>query len=103
MDPRVIYPSMHMCTHPGEDSIGQLIEQYPGSDKRTARRNSAQWCHLVLVRGPTQDDGLSPPQYSKSFSPAAAAAEEVWITIICCICINVIALSADSSDCNYKE
>lgn len=84
-----------------EDSIGQLIEQYPGSDKRTARRNSAQWCHLVLPGG---DPGRA-AQYSKSFSPAAAAAaaEEVWITIICCICINVIALSADSSDCNYKE
>lgn len=37
----------------------------------------------------------------QQLSPAAA--EEVWITIICCICINVIASSADSSDCNYKE
>ena len=30
---------------------GQLIEQYPGSDKRARRRNPAQWCHLVPPRG----------------------------------------------------
>lgn len=33
-----------------EDSIGQIIEQHPGSDTRRARRNSAQWCHLVPPR-----------------------------------------------------
>ena len=58
-------PSCHLSlnayVHPlSEDSIGQLIEQYPGSDKRTARSNSAQWCHLVLVQG----DELH-TQYSK--------------------------------------
>lgn len=42
------HPSLNAYVHPlDEDSIGQLIEQYPGSDKHTARRNSAQWCHLV--------------------------------------------------------
>lgn len=33
-----------------EDSIGQLIEQHPGRGRRGARRNSAQWCHLVPPR-----------------------------------------------------
>lgn len=49
----IMGPSCHLSlnayVHPlNEDSIGQLIEQYPGSDKRAARSNSAQWCHLVL-------------------------------------------------------
>lgn len=41
--------SLNAYVHPlNEDSIGQLIEQYPGMARERRRRNSAQWCHLVL-------------------------------------------------------
>lgn len=73
-----------------QETAGQLIEQYPGSDTRTGR---SELCSMLPSSGDLRAE-LSRP---------AAAAEELWMTIICCICINVIALSADSSDCNYKE